>query len=379
MNIPLFKIYWDQDDITAVNKAIKSGWGWAIGPQVEKFEEKLATYVGTKYAITFNSGTSALYALLLACGIKEGDEVIVPSFTFIATANVCLMVGAVPVFAEVENQTYGLDPKDVERKITKKTKAIMPVHYAGLGCNINEIKKIADAHNILLLEDAAESLGAKVGNKKVGTFGFASMVSFCSNKVITTGEGGAIVTNSKDLYEKLKLLRSHGRAETTNYFSSSEYMDYVELGYNFRMSNITASLAISQLKKIEKIIGLRRANGAYLSKKLEGVRQITLPHAPKDYVHIYQMFTIYIEGGKKVRDALKNYLNKNGIMAKVYFHPVHLTTFYRKKYGYKKGFLPKTEQISDSVLTLPMYPELSKKEMDIIASNINTFFGQSHD
>ncbi len=376
--IPLFKIYWDKKDLQVVNKAISSGWGWAIGPQVEEFEKKLAKYIGTSYALSFNSGTSALHALLLACGIQEGDEVIVPSFSFISTANACLMAGAVPVFAEIEKETYGLDPKDVEKKITKKTKAIMPVHYAGMACQISAIKKIADAHNIILLEDAAESLGSKIKNKKVGTFGLASMVSFCSNKVITTGEGGAIVTNSKELYEKLKLVRSHGRAETANYFSSTQYMDYVQLGYNFRMSNITAALAISQLAKIEKIIVMRRANAAYLSKKLEGMPQLQLPQVPKEYFHIYQMFTIYVEGGQKMRDSLKDYLNKKGIMAKVYFYPIHLTTFYRNRFGYKEGFLPETEQISNSVLTLPMYPGLSKKEMDTVAREIGNFFATYH-
>ena len=378
MKIPLFKIYWDKTDIQSVNAAIKSGWGWAIGPQVEEFEKKLARYIGANYAVTFNSGTSGLYALLLACGIREGDEIIVPSFSFIATANACLMAGAMPVFAEVEQETYGLDPRDVEKKITQKTKLIMPIHYAGLGCKIEELKKIADKYKLILLEDAAESLGAKIKNKKVGTFGLASMVSFCSNKIITTGEGGAIVTDSKELYEKLKLLRSHGRAETANYFSSSEYMDYVQLGYNFRMSNITAALGISQLGKIGKIIALRRSHAQYLIKKLKGVRQLQLPKVPKNYFHIYQMFTIYVEGGKKARDGLKDYLNSNGIMAKVYFHPIHLTAFYRKKFGYGEGFLKETEQISNSVLTLPIYPGLTKGEMDYMAQKIKAFFNHEH-
>lgn len=373
MNIPLFKIYWDTKDIQAVNKVITSGRDWAIGAKIEEFEKKLAKYVGVKYAVAFNSGTSGLFALLLACNIKEGDEVIVPSFTFISTANACLMAQATPIFAEIEKETYGLDPKDVEKKITKKTKAIVVVHYGGLACNIEEIKKIADKHGLMLLEDAAESLGSKVKNKKVGTFGLASMVSFCANKVITTGEGGMVATNSKKIYEQLKLLRSHGRVETSNYFSSSKYMDYVQLGYNFRMSNITAALGISQLEKLEKIIALRRDNADYLAKKLENIQAIRLPSVPKGYFHIYQMFTVYIKGGRKVRDDLKDYLNKKGIGAKVYFYPVHLTSFYRQKYHYKKGFLKETEIISDSVLTLPMYPGLTKKEMDVMAKEINTF------
>lgn len=352
---------------------IKSGRNWAIGPQIEEFEKKIASHVGVKYALAVNSGTSGLHALLIACGIKEGDEVIVPSFTFIATANACLMVGAKPVFAEVEKETYGLDPKDVEKKITKKTKAIIVVHYGGMACKIKEIKKIADKHGLLLLEDAAEALGAKVDGKNAGTFGIASMFSFCGPKVITTGEGGVVVTDSKKVYEKLKLLRSHGRAETANYFASSEYMDYVQLGYNFRMSTMTAALGLTQIEKIDKIIALRQSNVTYLSKKLEGVGQITLPLVPKGYFHVYQMLTLYIEGGRKVRDGLKDHLNAMGIGAKVYFYPVHLTSFY-KKFGYKKGFLPQTEHISDSVLTVPMYPSLTKKEMDFMAQEIKNFF-----
>ena len=373
-NIPLFKIYWDKKDTKAVNQVIESGRDWAIGAKIEEFETKLAKYVGAKYAVAFNSGTSGLHALLIAAGITEGDEVIVPSFTFIATANACLMVGAKPVFAEIENETYGLSPADVEKKITPKTKAIMVVHYGGLGCNIEEIKKIADKHHLLLLEDAAESLGAKVNGKNVGTFGLASMFSFCGPKVITTGEGGMIATDSKDIADKLKLLRSHGRAEVANYFSSSEYMDYVQLGYNFRMSNITAALGVSQLEKIGKIISLRQKNANYLAKKLAGVKQIMLPATPKGFTHIYQMFTIYIEGGSKVRDGLQSHLNKKGIGAKVYFYPIHLTSFYRNDYGYKKGDLPQTEKISDSVLTLPLYPGLTKKEMDYMAKEVIEFF-----
>lgn len=374
--IPLFKIYWDKNDVKAVSAVIKSGRNWAIGPQIEEFEGKIAKYVGTKYALAFNSGTSALHALLLAYEIKEGDEVIVPSFTFIATSNACLMVGATPVFAEIEKETCGLDPVDVERKITEKTKAIIPVHYGGLPCKIEEIKKISDKHNLILLEDAAESLGAKVGNKKVGTFGHSAILSFCGPKVITTGEGGAAITDSKEIYEKLKPIRSHGRAETANYFSSSEYMDYMDLGYNFRMSTMTAALGISQLAKIDKIIAMRRRNAEYLSKKLKDVKEVKPLAAPKDYFNIYQMFTISVSGEREIRDNLKNCLNKKGIGAKVYFYPNHLTSFYRKKFGYKDGFLKETEAISNSVLTLPMYPDLIKEEMDFMAKEMKSFFSK---
>ena len=214
--IPLFKIYWDKKDITAISDTIKKGTGWAVGPNVEKFEKEISKYIGVKYALVFNSGTSALHSLLLSYRIGPGDEIIVPSFTFIATANAVLFVGAKPIFAEIEEDTLGLDPKDIEKKITSKTKAIIVVHYGGSPCKIEEIKKIAKKYNLILIEDAAESLGAKFRDKKIGALGDSAILSFCQNKIITTGEGGAVVTNSKEIYEKLKLIRSHGRLENEN-------------------------------------------------------------------------------------------------------------------------------------------------------------------
>jgi len=370
--IPLFKIYWDEEDIKMVNKAIRRGMFWAIGPNAEKFEDMLSRYIGTKYALAFNSGTSALHAALLAHGIGPGDEVIVPSFTFIATANAPLFAGAKPVFADIEETTFGLDPEDVERKITRKTKAIMPVHYGGSPCLIRELAKVAQKHNLLLIEDAAESLGAAVNGKKVGTFGDCAILSFCSNKVISTGEGGAIVTDSIELYEKLKLVRSHGRAETSNYFSSNEFMDYVSLGYNFRMSDITAALGIAQLKKADRIIEMRRENAAKLSEKLCKIKGIDVPNVPQEFRHVYQMYTIRVKGGRAKRDALSAHLAKKGVMAKVYFFPVHFTHFYRKELGYNCR-LPVTEKVSQEVLTLPMYPSLTEEEIEFIAGAVADF------
>ena len=205
-NIPLFKIYWDDQDVGEVASVIKKGMYWAIGPEIRKFENKICEYVGVKHAFAVNSGTSALHAALAAHNIGEGDEVIVPSFTFIATANSSLFVGAKPVFAEIEEETYGLDPQDVERRITFKTKAIIPIHYGGLSCHIEELKRVAQKHNLILIEDSAESLGAMINGKKVGTFGDSAILSFCANKVITTGEGGMILTDSTDTYEKVKLI-----------------------------------------------------------------------------------------------------------------------------------------------------------------------------
>lgn len=371
--IPLFKIYWDEEDVRMVGKSIQSGMSWAIGPHIERLEEMLSGYVGTKYALAFNSGTSALHAALLACGVGKGDEVIVPSFTFIATANAPLFVGAKPVFADIEEKTYGLDPLDVARKITPKTKAIIPIHYGGSPCLIKELKKLAEKHNLILIEDAAESLGATVDAKKVGTFGNSAILSFCSNKVVTTGEGGAVVSDSPEIHKRLKLIRSHGRAENVNYFSSTEYMDYVTLGYNFRMSDITAALGIAQLRKIDRLIEMRRKNAELLSAKLSQIAEIEVPHPPDNFFHVYQMYTIKVKGGQEKRDALSAYLGQKGIMSKVYFPPVHLTRFYQNELGYDCR-LPYTERISHQVLTLPMYPSLTKDEINYIVESIEAFF-----
>jgi perosamine synthetase len=373
--IPLYKIYWDEEDVNGIIETIKRGMFWAIGPNIEKFEGVVADYVGAKYAVAFNSGTSALHAILLAYDIKEGDELIVPSFTFIATANCALFVHAKPVFAEIEEKTCGLNPEDVKERISSKTKAIIPIHYGGLPCQIRELKEIADDYNLSLIEDAAESFGAHIDGKKVGTFGHASMFSFCGNKVITTGEGGIIITDSKNIYDRLKLIRSHGRQEIEDYFTSVKTMDYATLGYNWRMSNITATIGISQVKKLNKVIDMRRANATYLTEKLSKISRIVPPNPPKGYFHIYQMYTIRIRGGdvEVVRDALKNYLAEKGVMTKVYFLPVHLTRFYRERFGFKGEELPVTERLSKQVLSLPMYPTLTTNEMDYITENVRLF------
>jgi perosamine synthetase len=334
----------------------------------------VANYVGVKYGVSFNSGTSALHAALLAYEIKQGDEVIVPSFTFIATANAPLFVGAKPVFADIEDSTFGLDPNDVERKITRRTKAIMPIHYGGLPCRIKELRKIAQGYNLLLIEDAAESIGASVDGWKVGSFGNAAMFSFCGNKVITTGEGGIIVTNSSEIYERLKLIRSHGRLESEPYFMSTKTLDYIMLGYNWRISSITAALGLAQMKKLDRIIEMRRKNAEYIMSKMSKIDEVKVPQPPEGYFHVYQMYTIRVKGGRGVRDALKDHLAKKGIMSKVYFEPVHLTHFYREKFGFKGGELPITERLSSEVLTLPLYPTMSIEEMEYIIESIKEFF-----
>ena len=368
--IPLYKVDWDKEDVRTVTNVIKRGMDWAIGPEIEEFEQSLANYHDSKYCVVFNSGTSAGHAALLSLNLKPSSEIIVPSFTFIATANWPLMVGTKPIFSEIEEETLGMDPSYLDSIISKKTKVLMPIHYGGMPCKIIEIKKFAEQHKLTLIEDSAESIGSTIGNKKTGSFGDMSILSFAGNKVLPTGEGGAVIVNSKKIYEKLKLIRSHGRQINSNYFQTNETPNYISLGYNWRMSSMTAALGISQLSKLDKLISKRRKNAQYLSSKLNKHSKIILPFNYKNHKSVFQLFSIRVTDN--LRDNLMAFLTNKGIMSKIFFEPVHLSKFYSKNMN-KKSSLPKTEKISQQVLTLPMYPSLTKGDMNFISDSIDEF------
>mgnify|MGYP006411844567 CR=1 FL=1 len=367
--IPLYKVDWNQEDIRLVTNVIKRGMDWAIGPEIEEFEKLLANYHESKYCVTFNSGTSAGHAALLSLNLKPSSEVIIPSFTFISTANWPLMVGANPIFSEIEEETLGMDSSNLNSIISKKSKVIMPIHYGGNPCKITEIKRFAKEQKLTLIEDCAESIGATIGKRKTGTYGDLSILSFAGNKVLTTGEGGAIITNSKQIYEKLKLIRSHGRQINSNYFQTNETPNYISLGYNWRMSSMTAALGISQLSKLDKLISKRKKNAQYLSSKLNKHSKVILPFNYKNHKSIFQLFSIRVIDN--LRDDLIEFLTSKGIMSKIFFEPVHLTQFYSK--NKKKISLPTTEKISQQILTLPMYPSLTKHDMNFISDSIDEF------
>ena len=371
--IPLYKIYTDDEDLNLITKIIKRGTYWSMGPEIEELENLIKEYVGANYCLTFNSGTSALHALLLAYKIMEGDEVIVPSWSFISTANSVLFVKGIPVFSDIEESNFGLDPKLISQKITSKTKAIIPMDYSGLSCKIDEIKEVAQENKLFLIEDAAEALGASVNGKKVGTLSNSAMFSFCGNKVFTTGEGGAVITDSKEIYEKLKLIRSHGRVDKGSYFDDSSASQYLALGFNWRMSTITAVLGISQLGKLDKIIKMRQNNAKLISSSLSKIPQIKTPSAPEGYEHIYQMYTIRLPN-QIIRDKLQKFLKEKKIFSKVYFNPIHLTDYYKEKFSTKKGMLPVTEKISEQVLSLPIYPNMTSEEKMYLTDSISEFF-----
>ena len=371
--LPLYKIYTDDEDINLITKIIKRGSNWAIGPEIEEFENAITNYIGVDYCAVLNSGTSSLHATLLALGLGNGDEILVPSFSFISTANSVLFVNATPSFVDIEEKTFGIDPELIKEKITSSTKAIIPMDYGGMSCQISEIKEYAENNNLLLIEDAAESLGSSVNGKKIGSMADATVFSFCGNKVLTTGEGGAVVTNSRDTYEKIKLIRSHGRLDQTNYFENPSSSQYLDLGYNWRMSSITAALGISQLNKLEKIIQMRKDNANYISSKLSKFSQIKVPTPPNDYDHIYQMYTIRLPD-KDIRDSLHDFLSTRGIFSKVYFTPIHSTSFYKQKFDIDRNSLSVTEKISNQILTLPLYPNMTMEEKDLLIQTVSEFF-----
>ncbi len=371
--IPLYKIYTDEEDFTQITKIIKRGNNWAIGPEIEEFENAIKNYVGVDYCLTLNSGTSALHAAFLAYGFGSGDEIIVPSFSFISTANSVSFVGSTPVFGDIEENTFGLDPKLIPQLISQKTKAIVPMDYGGISCKINEIQEVAKKNNLFLIEDSAEALGASINGKKVGSIADSSIFSFCGNKVLTTGEGGAIVTNDKAIFEKIKLIRSHGRMDNVSYFENSEQSRYLELGYNWRMSSITAALGISQISKLDKIVKMRQNNAEYISNFLSKFPEIITPSSKEGSEHIYQMYTIRLSS-KEIRDKLHDFLTKKSIFSKIYFSPIHLTDFYRNKFGMKENSLPITEMISQQILTLPLYPNMTSEEKKYLTESISEFF-----
>jgi perosamine synthetase len=366
-NIPLFEIAWDKQDIINAVDSIVRGSYWAKGPYVDQFEEEIESYLGVEHAVTVNSGTTALVAALEAAGIGGGDEVIVPSMTFIATANAVRLVGAEPVFADVERNTYGLDPEDVRDKLTEKTAAMIPVHLYGGSCQIAELSTIAAEEDLYVVEDAAEAFGAESGGKKVGTFGDAAILSFCQNKIVVTGEGGAIVTDDDELAANLRLYRSHGRV-SDNYFDSATSGEYISLGTNIRMSDLTAAVGCAQIGKVDQLIGGRRAAADMMNERLKGVEGISPPIPAREIHHVYQLYTIELAKGID-RGSLIDSLSDEGISSKVYWDtPVNLTQYYSEEYS--SIDLPKTRDLSNRLLSLPMYPDLTPEKVERITDAV---------
>lgn len=361
--IPLCKSEITSEELEAIGEVLKSGW-LAHGPRVKQFEEDFAKYTGVEHAVSVNSCASALQASLMAANLM-GKEVIVPSFTFVASANAIVNAGCKPVFAEVDQETCNLDVNDLECRLTRETGAIMPVHFAGQSCSMDDIVGFASANDLQIIEDSAETIGGLHHGRKVGTFGIGCF-SFYPTKNITTGEGGMVTTNDPELAEKVRTIRGHGiskgafdRQASTNPWDREAVLP----GYNFRMCDILAAMGIVQLRKVDLMNRRRRENAITLTEGLREVEGLRLPVEAEGNVHVYQMYTIRVDGVN--RDSFVHSLRNRGVEASVHFSPpVHLHSFYKDKFGYKRGDLPITEQVAKDIVTLPMYPSLTKPQIE---------------
>jgi|TARA_Y100000294_G_scaffold177919_1_gene205648 dTDP-4-amino-4,6-dideoxygalactose transaminase len=361
--IPIAKPYLGEEEIEAVIDVIKSGI-LAQGPKVHEIEEKFAEFCGTKYAVAVNSGTAALHASLHAAGIAKDEEVITTPFTFIATANTILMQQAKPVFVDIDEKTFNIDPEKIQEKITDKTKAILTVDLYGQLCDYGSINEIAKKYNLVVIEDAAQSINAEYKERKAGSFGNLAAFSFYGTKNITCGEGGMITTDNKTYANNAKLFRQHGRSNMSSY-------EYSNLGYNYRMTDINAAILLEQLKKADIITRKRIENAQYLSEGLADTKGIEIPTVKKDHKHVFHQYTIKVcQDFKLDRDKLAEYLNGKGIGSAVYYpKPLHLLDHF-KILGNKENDFPVAEKISKQVLSLPIHPHLTKEQLDSI---INVF------
>jgi len=364
----------NDDDIDAVVRVLRSGW-LTQGPAIESFEKALAAKTGAKFAVVFNSGTGALHAAYYTAGIGRGDEVVVPALTFAATANAVLYLGAKPIFADSERETGNMSIIEAEKKITKRTKAIVVVDYSGRPADLHAFKALAKRHNLVYIEDAAQALGATYQGKLIGTQADMTMFSFHPVKSITTGEGGVIVTDNEQYAQTLRLFRTHGVTKDSARFirknNAAWYQEMQLLGFNYRMSDMCAALGKSQLKRLDKFISKRRAAAAQYQQLLARVPNLILP--PQDSKDSQSAWHLYpVRLGQNIahkRDEVFTRMRKSGIGVQVHHVPVYLHPFYEKM-GYKQGSCPVTEAFVASEISIPLFYKITKKEQQFI---VNTF------
>lgn len=369
MSIPYGRQYIDEEDIAAVIDTLRSDY-LTTGPKVEEFEKKVADYLGVKYAVAVSNGTAALHCACLAAGIKEGDEVITSPITFVASANCVLYCGGTPVFADIDPVTYNIDPEDVKRKITNKTKAIIPVHFTGQPCEMDELIQIAKEHNLIIIEDAAHALGADYKGRKIGTISDMTTFSFHPVKHITTGEGGMITTNNKDLYDKLMLFRTHGITKDHAAMTANDgawYYQQIELGYNYRITDIQCALGISQMKKLDYFIKRRKEIVEKYNEVLIGVAGIIIPKELPGCNSSWHLYVIQVTGNR--RKLVFDQLREKDIYTMVHYIPVYTHPYYRN-HGYQEVTCPTAEAVYENFISLPIYPQLTEEEQNYVIEEV---------
>ena len=349
----------DREELKNVTDCINTGWISSTGKYVKIFESKFSNFCDAKYGVATCNGTTALHLALKALNIGPGDEVIVPTLTFIATANVVTYTGAKAVFVDSEPATWNIDADKIEAAITKKTKAIIPVHLYGHPAEMDKILKIAKKYKLHIIEDAAEAHGAELNGKKVGSIGDIGCFSFFGNKIITTGEGGMIVTNNKNVSDKSYVLRDHGMLPSRKYW-------HPYIGFNYRITNLQAAVGVAQLGKIHKLIQIKRKIAGFYDKHLKGIEGIKLPVELPGYKHVYWMYTILVEKSYNLpRNGLGKLLKKNSIDSRPMFYPIHIMPPYKTKNKY-----PVSEELSKKGLSLPSNVNLTEKDIIRIANCI---------
>lgn len=371
-DIPIFYGHqWiDDSDISSVVEVLKSDY-LTCGPKISELEKKLCDVTGGKYAVVVSNGTAALHIACLAAGIGEGDEVITTPITFAASANCALYCGAVPVFADICPDTYNISPEDIERKITERTKAVIAVDFTGQAVQIDEIRAICKRHNLILIEDGAHSIGTKYNGKRVGSLADMTTFSFHPVKTITGGEGGAILTNSEELYQKLLLYRTHGITKDSELFLEQAdgpwYYEQIELGYNYRMTDIQAALICSQLDKLSQFVSRRKAIVKMYDEAFREVPEIIVQREIEESDTARHLYIIQLELSKlKVgRAEIFQALRAENVCCNVHYIPVYYFPYY-KKHGYSRGLCPNAEKLYEGIISIPLYYSMSDEDVESV-------------
>lgn len=360
INLPLI----GEEEIEAVAKIMRSGpltSALGVGPMVKQFEKNFAEFAGVKHAVAVNTGTAALHSAVVAAGVKQGDEVILPSFTFVATAEAVVMAGGKTVFVDIDPETYHISPDAIEKSVTKDTRAIVPVDLYGFSVDMKPIREIASEHGLAVVEDAAQAHGATYAGKPAGVFADAACWSLYASKNMTTGEGGVATTDNDEVAETLQLVRTHG--EKAKYSS-------LMLGYNYRMSEIQAAIGVVQLEKLPGFVAKRRANAKRLTQLLSVSDRLKLPTELEKRQHSWYLYTVRLKNSNgDERNKILEELNKKSIGAVAYYvHPVHLMPYYRETFGERK--LPETEKAASQVFSLPIHPSVTEEQVDYIGETL---------
>lgn len=376
LNVPITKPSLTEEEARAPFDSIKSGWV-TQGPKVAEFEKAVATYVGAKHGIATTSCTTGLHLALASIGIGPGDEVICPSFTFIASANAILYTGATVVFCEIDPRTFNLDPADAEKRITKRTKAIMPVDQIGLACDIGAVNDIAKKHGLLVVEDAAPAIGESYQGRKVGSNAHQTVFSFHPRKVITTGEGGMITTDDDQLADRARKLRAHGMSVSDLDRHKADRViieEYPELGFNYRMTDIQASIGLVQLRRLDELLRLRRARAQRYNEELPGIKGLEIPFVPPYAEHTYQSYCVRLTKDCPIdREDLMTELLRRGIATRRGVMASHLEKTYTDRNG--KVSLPVTEEATRSTMLIPLYATMTDEEQAWVIDSLREILG----